>query len=47
MKTSLSILELLHVIGKVPVNLNDFFIQVFITDNFPKGLNHTISELSN
>jgi exoribonuclease-2 len=40
--SGLSLLELFHIIGKIP-NLADFFVQVFMLENFPKGLQHTNS----
>lgn len=42
LETNLSTLELLHKIGKIP-NLADFFVAVFMADNFPKGIKHTTS----
>lgn len=43
LETGLSILELLHEVGKIP-NLADFFVSVFMAENFPKGVNHTASD---
>lgn len=42
-ETGLSSLELFHNIGKIP-DIADFFVQTFITENFPKGISYTQSE---
>ncbi|HLX55036.1 MAG TPA: RNB domain-containing ribonuclease, partial [Aquella sp.] len=43
LETGLSILELLHEIGKIP-DLADFLVSVFMAENFPKGIKYTSSD---
>lgn len=42
-ETGQSTLELLHNVGKIP-DLADFFVQVFMAEHFPQGINYTHSK---